>query len=377
MIGWDANAGALLRPQVAATLAQAFATPLGNPASLHALGRAARRRLDAARDSVAARFGCLPREVVFTGSGSESAALAVLGTFAAQKAGAARRFVTSSIEHPCVLGAADRLAAQGVEVVRVPPDPSGVVPLEALEAALTPGTTLCSLMAVNNETGVVQPAAEVARRCAARGILFHCDAVQAVGKVPCTLREVPADLLTFSAHKLGGPAGVGVLLNRRGVAVQGLVPGHQENGRRGGTPSVALIEGLALALELALAEEDVVGPRVTALRDAFEAGLRRAVPDAVINGRGPRVGNTSNVWFPGVDGEALLIALDLDGICVSTGAACASGSTSPSHVLTAMGLTAAQAHGSLRFSLPADATAADVETVLAALARHAPRAREA
>lgn len=376
MIYWDANAGAPLRPEVQAQLATAFAETAGNPSSVHQVGRRARKRLDAAREAVARHLGALPREVVFTGSGSEAAALAVLGAYRARKDPSKRRVVTTALEHPCVLGAAEQLEREGAHVVRVAPGPDGAVRLEDVLAALTPDTALCSVMWVNNETGCVQPAPEVARACTARGILFHCDAVQALGKLPATLRECPADLLSFSAHKLGGPAGVGVLVNRRGVPVQALTPGHQEDGRRGGTPSAAMAEALALSLTLALEGRDEVTAKLAALRDRFEREVLARLPGTIVNGGGAaRVANTSNLRFEGIDGEALLIALDLAGICVSTGAACASGSLSPSHVLTSMGLSSTQAQASLRFSLGEGATDDEVTRVVAALVEHVPRTR--
>lgn len=376
MIYWDHNAGAPLLPELARGLADAYAESAGNPSSVHGAGRTARRKLDAAREQVAALLGCTPREIVFTGSGSEAAAIAVLGAFRARKDRTKRKVVTTAIEHPCVLGAVERLEREGAEVVRVKPGTDGLVPEEALLAALDERTALCSVQWVNNETGVLQPAPALARACAQRKILFHSDAVQAFGKVPASLREVPADLLSLSAHKLGGPAGVGVLFNRRGVDVEGLTPGHQENGRRGGTQSVALASAMAQALGHAVAHQALEEPRLMALRDRFERETLAALPETTVNGVAPRVGNTSNLQFPGVDGEALLIALDLEGICVSTGAACASGSTSPSHVLTAMGLSAAQVHGSLRFSLGQTSSDAEVTRVVEALRRLVPKCRE-
>jgi cysteine desulfurase len=376
VIAWDANAGAPLRPQVAALLATAFSETAGNPSSVHQLGRRARKRLDAARESVARRLGALPREVVFTGSGSEAAALAVLGAYRARKDPKRTRVVTTAIEHPCVLKAVEQLEREGATVVRVAPGADGVVRLDDVLAELTDDTALCSVMWVNNETGCIQPAPEVARACLSRGIVFHCDAVQALGRLPATLRECPADLFSFSAHKLGGPAGVGVLLNRRGVPVQALTPGHQEDGRRGGTPSTAMAEALALALDLALDAREAVMARLKTLRDRFEREVLARLPGTLVNGGGaPRVANTSNLCFPGVDGEALMIALDLAGICVSTGAACASGSLSPSHVLTAMGLDSAKAQASLRFSLGEGATEDEVTRVVDALVEYVPRTR--
>jgi cysteine desulfurase len=275
-----------------------------------------------------------------------------------------------------VLGAVSRLEAEGALVVRVPPARDGRVPVEALAAQLTDDTLLCSVMAVNNETGVVQPAGELARLCHQRGILFHTDAVQAAGKIPSSLREYPADFLSLAAHKLGGPAGAGVLYARRAAEVSGLTPGHQENGKRGGTQSVLFAEAMASSLELALASQEAHALELAALRDAFEARVLARIPGATINGRqAPRVAGTSNITFEGVDGEALLIALDLEGICVSTGAACASGSLTPSHVLTAMGLTSAQASGTLRFSIGPGTTEGEAETVNAALERLVPLSR--
>ncbi len=378
MISWDANAGGPLLPKVAEHLTTSLRESWGNPSSVHQIGRRARKRLDEARERVAKALGASsPREIIFTGSGSEAAALAIVGAWRARKDRSKRRVVTTTIEHPCVLGAMDVIERDGAEVVRVAPGGDGAVPAEAVMAAITSDTLLCSVMAVNNETGVVQPAGALARACTARGVLFHCDAVQAFGRLPTSLRELPVDLLSFSAHKLGGPAGVGVLFDRRAVDVEALTPGHQENGRRGGTQSVAFAEAAAMALEHAVATADEFTARVTPLRDAFEREVLARLPGLTVNGAGAtRVGNTSNLTFDGVDGEALLIALDLAGICVSTGAACASGSVSPSHVLLAMGLTSSQAHSTLRFSLGPDANQAQVDEVVAALVRLPPGCRE-
>ncbi|MCP3142523.1 cysteine desulfurase family protein [Pyxidicoccus xibeiensis] len=377
MIYWDYNAAAPVRSEVAALLSRAFAHGgFGNASSVHQGGRDARARLDAARAKVARVLGCEPKEVTFTGSGSESDALALVGAWHARPVPARRRVVTSSVEHPALLGAVAQLEREGATVVRVAPGPDGRVRAEDVLGALTDDTALCSLMWANNETGVVQPAAEVARACRQRGVLFHTDAVQAAGKVPLSLREVDADLLSLSAHKFGGPPGVGVLVVRKGVDVRALTPGHQEGGRRGGTQNVPYAEALALALELASAELAPVAARLGALRDGFEREVLSSLPDVEVNGAGvARVPNTSNLRFHGVEGESLLIALDLEGICVSTGAACASGTLTPSHVLRAMGLTAPQARGSLRFSLGPGTSEAEVERVLQALRQHVPKVR--
>jgi cysteine desulfurase len=376
VINWDQNAGTALLPQVEALLVRELSHSAGNPSSVHQVGRRARKRLDEARERIAKVLGAAsPREIIFTGSGSEAAAIAIIGSWLARRDLTKRRIVTSAVEHPCVLGAVSRLEAEGALVERVPVGPDGRVSLEAVEAALTDDTLVCSVMAVNNETGVIQPAGELSRRCHARGIRFHTDAVQALGKVPASLREYPAELLSFSAHKLGGPAGVGVLYNRRGADVAALTPGHQENGRRGGTQSVLFAEAAALALELSVAQQAQHAAALGPVRDAFEARVGR-IEGAVINGRAaPRVAGTSNITFTGADGEALLIALDLEGICVSTGAACASGSLSPSHVLTAMGLSSAEAGATLRFSLGFEATMAEVDQVASALERLVPLTR--
>jgi len=372
LIYWDHNASAPLRPEVAALIEQRVRdgeAGVGNAASVHGAGRRARARLDAARAKVAAALRCEPKEVCFTASGSEAGALAVKGAYAAvrKKEPARVKVVVSAVEHPAVLGAVRQL---GGEVALIRPGADGRVDAGAMLAAVDERTALCSLMWANNETGVVQPVEEVARECRKRGVRFHTDAVQAVGKVPVAVGD--ADLLSISGHKLGAPVGTGALVVRRGVDLEALVPGHQEWGRRGGTQDVLGAEALALALELAT--KDLGTP---ALRDRFEQ-LALHLEGVRGNGAGaPRVPNTSNLLFEGADGEALLIALDLEGICVSSGAACASGSLSPSHVLLAMGLTPAQAHSSLRFSLGADATETEVEQVAEAIRRHLPAARRA
>lgn len=384
MIYFDHNATTPIHPEVAEGLADAFrlaVTQPGNPSSVHAGGRAVRARLDAARERAARIIGCEPRELVFTAGGSEADALALKGAWAARPDKARRRVVTSSIEHPAVLQSVKQLELlEGAEVVLVAPDADGRVPAERFIAALNEApTAIASLMWANNETGVLQPVREVAKACRERGVLFHSDAVQAVGKVPVTLREADCDLLALSAHKFGGPSGVGALVVRRGVNVQPLVPGHQENGRRGGTHDLPYIEALVRALELSASPDllDAEGMRLGALRDRLERELVTRLEGVHVNGAGaPRLPNTANVRFDGSDGEALLIGLDLAGICVSAGAACASGSLTPSHVLSAMGLTPTQAHASLRISLGRTTTEADVNAVIEALVEQVPRARE-
>jgi cysteine desulfurase len=345
VIYWDYNATAPLWPEVAELMGRAVFT--ANPSSVHKPGREARARLVAARDTIAHLLKCAPKDVVFTSGGSEGAALAIKGAF---RGG---RVVTTPFEHPCVLGAIEQLKA---DVVRT------ADPLAALD-----GAGLVSVMAVNNETGAVFPVEELARACAERKIVFYCDAVQAVGRAP-----IPqADLVSLSAHKFGGPPGIGVLVAR--TPLTPLVPGHQENGRRGGTVPVVLAEACALALKLTLESDD--GPRLEALRKRFEDAVLGRIPDVTVNGGPRRAPGTSNLCFKGADGEALLIALDLEGIHVSTGAACASGSLRPSHVLTALGLSSTDAQSSLRFSMGRGTTQAEVDAVIEALVRHVPKAR--
>lgn len=377
MINWDHNATTPLRPEVVDLLVRRTREDaLGNASSIHALGRSARRLLEDARGSVAHVLGAEPKEITFTGSGTEAAALCLKGAWFARRDRAKTRLVISAVEHPAVLKTAAQLERHGATVTHVPPGADGRVDAGRMSDALGPDVAVCSLMWANNETGVVQPVREVAAACRRADVLFHVDAVQAVGKIRVNLRGVNADLLTFSAHKFGGPPGVGVAVVRRGVGLEALAPGHQEDGRRGGTQDVRGAEATALALRLADAEVESWEARVQPLRDAFEARLRAVLPGVHVHGEGaPRVANTSNVRFDGADGEALLIALDLAGICVSTGAACSSGSLAPSHVLTAQGLTAAQAHASLRFSLGGGATAGEVDRVLEVLREAVPRSR--
>jgi cysteine desulfurase len=376
----DHNATTPMLPEVAEHLARAFRAAVetpGNPSSVHQGGRRARSRLDAARARAAEVLGCQPKEICFTASGSEADALALKGAWAARR-DLRRTVVVSAIEHPAILLAAEQLQALGAVIARVPPERDGRVNAERFVEALGPDAAVASLMWANNETGVLQPVAEVARACRERGIVFHTDAVQAAGKIRVTLREVDADLLSLSAHKFGGPAGVGVLVVRDGVTLEAVVPGHQEKGRRGGTHNLPYVEALVLALESAASALSSSVPELTALRDRLEREVMARVPGVAVNGAGaPRLPNTSNLRFAGADGEALLIGLDLAGVCVSSGAACASGSITPSHVLTAMGLTPNEAHQSLRLSIGRTNTAADVDAVVSALCDQVGRARAA
>jgi cysteine desulfurase len=372
----DHNASTPVRPEVAELIARSLRLETGNPSSVHRAGRAARSRLDAAREQVARAVGAPVKDVAFTASGSESNAIAIKGAWAARADTAKRRIVASAIEHPSTLAALDQLEREGAEVIRVKPAASGQVSAGEFLAQVTEATALATLMWVNNETGVLQPVQQVSRACNQRQVPFHCDAVQAAGRVHCTLQDVPADLLSLSGHKLGAPAGCAALIGRRALPVAALVPGHQEDGRRGGTQAVALAEAFALALELSQQQVEAEGLRLNELREYFETQVRLKVPKVAVNGEGvPRAPGTSNLRFEGADGEAVLIALDLDGISVSSGAACASGSLKPSHVLLAMGLSSTQAQESLRFSFGRGTTQEQLDQTVIALERIVPSAR--
>lgn len=336
-----------------------------NPSSLHAEGRAARAALDEARAAVAGVLGAAPREIVFTGSGSEADVLAIAGA-ARASAARGRHVVTTAIEHHAVLHAVDVLERDGWEVTRLPVDARGLVDPAIFAAALTPQTTLASVIYANNEIGVVQPIAELAALARARGVLFHTDAVQAAGWLPLDVRALGIDLLSLSAHKVYGPKGVGALWVRAGTPLEPLVVGGgQEHGRRAGTENVAGIAGFARALALAEAERAEAGPRVARLRDALEAGIAGAVPEVAVNGAGaPRLPAILSVAFAGVPADALLIRLDLEGIAASAGSACAAGSLEPSHVAAALGLDARHRLGVIRFSLGRTTTQAEIDEVV-------------
>lgn len=357
----DANATTPLDPAVLAEMTPALTGLFANPSSVHKPGQQARALVDTARERCARAVGCAPKEITFTSGGTEADALAILGT-------RPRRLVTTAVEHPAVLGA----CALAPECVRVPVLPSGELDLDALRRAL-PGASLCSVMAVNNETGVVFPLREIAALCREAGVPLHVDAVQAAGKVPL---DFPWDLLSISAHKIQGPKGAGLLAVRGALKLSALqAGGHQERGRRGGTENVGGIVGLGAALERAAAAQPALERKLRGLRDRLEAAARE-IPGARIAGLGTsRVCNTLNVAFPGCDGETLLAALDLHDIAVSTGSACSSGSLEPSPVLLAMGYSRELARGALRFSLWSGNTGEEIARVCALLPGIVARAR--
>jgi cysteine desulfurase len=344
----------------------------GNPSSVHRFGQEARRVLEGARERVAGLLGVRPREVVFTASGSEADALAVLGVALARGRG---HVVSTAVEHAALLGALRLLERLGFAVTYLKPDPLGMVYPEQVAEALRPDTFLVSVMAANNELGNLYPVRAMAEVAHAHGALFHTDAVQAIGQVPFRVDEVGADLVSLSAHKFYGPKGIGALLVRHGVELFPLVPGKQEGGRRGGTPSPLLAHGLAVALEKALRLLPEESQRLLALRARLEAGLL-SVEGVELNGHPKeRLPKLVNVTVKGADGEALLLAMDLLGVAVSSGSACSAGSLEPSHVLLATGRSREEARASLRFSLGRFTTVEEVDRAIGAFQEAVRRAR--
>jgi cysteine desulfurase len=363
----DHNATTPVDPRVLDAMLPFLREQYGNPSSLHWLGQRARAAVEEARASVAALVGAEPSDVVFTASGSESDNTALRGVAARAKE-PRRGVVVSAIEHHAVLNTAKALREDGVPVAMVRADASGVVDLDDLAAKVDSTTALVSLMLANNETGVVQPVARAARLARERGALVHCDAVQAAGRLPIDVSALGVELLTLSAHKICGPKGVGCLVVRRGTPMAPLVRGGaQERNRRAGTENVAGIVGFGAAARLAAEGLEAEAARLGSLRDRLEARLL-ALPGARRNGDGPRLPNTANVSFAATEAEGLLIALDLEGIAVSTGAACAAGAVEPSHVLRAMGFGPERVQSSLRLSLGRSTTEADVDRAAQAIA---------
>src|SRR6202166_614854 len=373
----DHNATTPLDPRVREAMLPWLGERFGNPSSIHRIGQAARNAVEEAREHVAALIGARPPEVVFTASGTEANDTVVASAVESARRSAAGggHLAISAIEHPSVRQSAARAERAGLEVTRVPPGEDGVVPAAAMIGALRHDTLLACLMLANNEVATLQRVAAVAAECRERGIPLLCDAVQAVGKVPVDAARLGVDLLVLGAHKFGGPLGAAALWIRDGVEVESLlVGGSQERRRRAGTENVAAIVGLGAAA--AMARDEVGGHlgslrplQLAALRDRFEAGLPE-VPDAIgACPPAPRLPNTSHVAFPGVEGEALLIRLDLAGFAVSTGSACSSGTVEPSQTLLAMGLSPEEALSSIRVSFGVTNRAAEVDRFLAALAR--------
>ena len=367
MIYLDYNATTPLAPEAMEAMLPYLREHYGNPSSIHGAGRATRAAIDDARDRMARLLGARPHEVIFTGGGTESDNLAILG-LARASAGRGRHLITLATEHHAVLRAFEHLERhEGFRVTFLPVDGEGRMDPDALREAITPETTLVSIMTANNETGVMQEMGRVSAICRERGVLLHTDAVQSFGKEPLELGLY--DAVSLAAHKFHGPAGAGVLWLRSGVTIQSIQHGgSHENERRPGTENVAAIAGMAAAAELALAAAEAERPRLAAMRERLWVGVREAYPDAVRNGRpATTLTNTLNVSFPGLDGEGLLINLDLEGICASSGSACMVGSIVASHVLTAMGRTTEIAQATVRFSLGKWTTAEEIERTIAVL----------
>ena len=357
----DANATTPLLPEVFEAMRPFWMETFGNASSIHVQGQQARAAVDRARETLAEMFDCREAEVVFNSGGTEGDNTAIFGLLRPGD-----HFITSSIEHSAVSNAAERVAGRGVEVTYVGPQPNGLIDPEAVRSALTPKTRLISIMLANNETGVLQPAEEIGRIAAEAGAYFHIDAVQGAGKVALDVKRLGCHLLSISAHKMHGPKGVGAMYVRRGTPIEALmVGGSHERRQRAGTLNVPGIVAMGKAAELALLSlNDGTQQRVAALRDRLEAGITQ-IGGTGVNGVGaPRTANTTNIRFDQVEGEALVIALDLKGVAVSGGSACHSGSTEPSHVLMAMGLNKTAARASLRFSLLKTATDEDVDYAL-------------
>jgi cysteine desulfurase len=376
LIYLDHNAITPMRPEAIAAVTAALEV-FGNPSSVHAAGRAARDLLDHARGQVVRALRAAPAEIVFTSGATESAAIAIRGALRAAPAGR-RRLVVTAVEHPCVLALGRALEREGTPLTVVPVDRRGLVDPGTFRAAMGPDVAIACAMRANNETGVVLDVPALAAAAHEAGALFFCDAVQAVGKLEVDVRTLGADLVALTGQKLGGPRGAGALWVRPGVALAPLAGGEQERGRRAGTENLPGIAGLGAAIEAATAAREREAARMGRLRDRLEAGLLAAIPGSRVNGAGaPRLPGTLSITFPGCDAEALLMAMDLDGICASAGSACHSGSTKPSGVLLALGLSEAEARSTLRLSLGWTTTAEEIEAALRILPPLAGRVREA
>ena len=364
----DHNASTQVRPEVLEAMLPYFSEHFGNASSAHAFGQEARGGIEDARVHVAALLNATPAEIVFTSGGTEADNLGVIGGARALPF-KGRHVIVSAIEHDAVRHAADALEREGYTVTRVAPDAHGVVHAEAVAGAIRADTALVSVMAANNETGVVQPVAEIGAVCAKRGVAFHVDAVQAAGKIPIDVQAWQATLATIAGHKFYAPKGVGALYVKRGFKPVPLQHGgDHEKGRRPGTENVPAIVGLGKAAELAYREMAESAPRIARLRDRLETGILELVPHVVGHGtQAARVPNTSHLSFVGAEGEHLILSLDMKGIAVSSGAACKAGSAHPSHVLLAMGVSREVAQSAVRFSLGRCSSAEEVERVLEVL----------
>ena len=337
----------------------------GNPSSIHWAGRGTKKPMEDAREQVCRLLNCAPLELIFTSSGTEGDNHAIKG-IAFTKKDKGNHIITTKVEHPAVLNTCKYLQKEGFEVTYLDVDTDGMIDLEALKAAITPKTILITVMYANNETGVIFPIKEIGDIAKERGVTFHTDAVQAAGKVPIDTQKLNVDLLTISGHKLYGPKGIGALYAKRGVRLVPLIHGgHHERNRRGGTENVAGIIAMGKAAEIALKDMDAEVEHLKALRDRLEKGMAERVPHIKVNGHPEkRLPNTSNISFEFVEGESLLLNLDMKGIAASSGSACTSGSLEPSHVLLAMSMSHEMSHGSVRFSLGKSNTVEEIDYLL-------------
>ncbi len=365
---FDHNATTPVSPEVIQTMLGCLAEVYGNASSIHHFGQMAKQRLEMARRQSAALVNCRPQEIVFTSGGTEADNLALFGVVRYSKR-PQRHLVATAIEHPAVLNACAQLEREGVEVTYVRVGASGVVDPDDIRRALRPSTVLVSVMHVNNELGTVQPMAEIARVTREAAVYLHCDGVQALGKIPVDVPSLGVDLYSMSGHKIYAPKGLGALFVRKGTRMSPILfGGHHERERRPGTENVPGAVALGCAAEVAAGDLATQVTELAMLRDRLEKGILERIPDAGVNGaRRSRTPNTSNIYFDGIDGEALVIALDLRGFAVSTGAACSSGAVEPSHVLTAIGLTAERARASIRFSLGRSNTREQVDALIHAV----------
>ena len=370
----DFNATTPVEPRALDAMLPYFSAEFANAASIHTPGQRARAAVESAREQVAALIGARPQEIVFTSGGTESDNHAIFGVVgqaflpvpASKKAGSSIHLITTAIEHEAVLNTCQALEKEGVAVTFLPVDYNGLIELDRLRAAIRPETVLITIMHANNELGTVQPLDEIGHIAKEADIYFHTDAVQSVGKIPIDVNALQVDLLSLSGHKLYAPKGIGALYVRGGTRLrQFLYGGHHQRGFRPGTENVAGIIGLGKAAEIARHSLADDAKRVASLRDKLQQGLLERIPQSRVNAAtASRTPNTTNLVFPGVEGEALLIALDLKGLACSTGAACSSGAVEPSHVLTAIGLPSEEARASLRFSLGRDTTEQEIEFAL-------------
>jgi cysteine desulfurase len=365
----DHNATTPLHPEVLDRMTTVLREDFGNPSSVHHFGQRTKAIVDEARAALAALIGAEASDVVFTSGGTESDNFAIRGVAEAMEAAGRRHLIATSIEHEAVLNTFKALARRGWRTTMLPVDRTGVVSPDALRATIADDTAIVSVMHANNEVGTIQPVAELARIAHERGALMHSDAVQSAGKIPVDVKALGVDLLSVSAHKMGGPKGAGALWMRRGVRLAPLLTGgRHERSRRAGTENVAGIAGFGVAARTAARKMAAEAGALAALRDRLEHGVMAAVAGTAVNGGGsPRVPNTTNISFERVEAESLLIALDLAGIAVSTGSACSSGTLEPSHVLKAMGFPAHRTQNSIRFSLGQGNTEGDVDRVIAVL----------